>query len=188
MSLFFDVTAELDPVSGGELSDRAHEPLKLWQWTGKVGFLLKNLTISGSWAVHAKSAQPTNQPYYSNAHWSLFNYYRYCKGIQARWLYLHSRWSRFDNGSLYGYGDRNFEAISVKEYFSSTLDKVKEFNREYTSVKENSRLNQAGLPKVVMKDMHRHTIAGNAKHRHILTRHPAMTAYLRNNKKVLDRS
>merc|ERR1712131_30071 len=61
---------------------------------------------------------------------------------------------------------------------------VKEFNREYTSVKENSRLNQAGLPKVVMKDMHRHTIAGNAKHRHILTRHPAMTAYLRNNKKL----
>ena len=32
---------------------------------------------------------------------------------------------------------------------------IKEFNREFSSVKENSRLNQAGLPKVVFSTLSR---------------------------------
>ena len=82
---------------------------------------------------------------------------------------------------------------------------VKEFNREYSSIKENSRLNQAGLPKVLitieiftfeledtnffiqmtMQDMHRHIAAGNDKYRYVMTRHSGILSYLRNNKKVI---
>lgn len=61
---------------------------------------------------------------------------------------------------------------------------IKEFNREFSSVKENSRLIQAGLPKTTMMDMHRHNIAGNQHHKHVITRHSGQLAYLRNNKKV----
>jgi len=67
----------------------------------------------------------------------------------------------------------------------STSWAIKEFNRCYSSQKENKRLIQAGIPKVMSGDIHRHTVLGYQNERSsALTRHPGITSFIKSAQKM----